>query len=237
MNARRRALGLALAAAGTIVLWQFPAGRYVLYPFTILATWFHEMGHGLCAALLGGTFVEMRLFANGSGYAVYSTAESTSRLSVALVAAAGPAGPALAGAVLILAGMRRTWSKLGLAVLAVAMLASVVIWIRTLFGAGVIGLLALVLLLIALKADDWWRTLALQFIGVQACISVFLQVGYLFTEQVTMSGRLVYSDTGQIARALFLPYWFWAILLTGFTLWLPAWSLAHALRMAGTSRR
>jgi hypothetical protein len=47
MTARTRALGLALAAATTVVLWQFAAGRYLLYPFTILATWFHEMGHGL----------------------------------------------------------------------------------------------------------------------------------------------------------------------------------------------
>jgi type IV secretory pathway TrbD component len=45
----------------------------------------------------------------------------------------------------------------------------------------------------------------------------------------------VYSDTGQIAAALFLPYWFWAILLTGLTLWLPAWSLARALRATGRS--
>jgi hypothetical protein len=34
---------------------------------------------------------------------------------------------------------------------------------------------------------------------------------------------------------LFLPYWFWAILLTGLTLWLPAWSLARALRATGRS--
>jgi type IV secretory pathway TrbD component len=64
---------------------------------------------------------------------------------------------------------------------------------------------------------------------------VFLSIDYLFTEKVSVSGRLVYSDTGQIASALFLPYWFWAILLTGLTLWLPAWSLARALRATGRS--
>jgi type IV secretory pathway TrbD component len=94
---------------------------------------------------------------------------------------------------------------------------------------------ALVLLLIRFKKSERWHSLTLQFIGVQACISVFLNIDYLFTEKVRVSGRLVYSDTGQIAAALFLPYWFWAILLTGLTLWLPAWSLARALRATGRS--
>ena len=237
MSTRRRAFGLALAAATTVVLWQFAAGRYVLYPFTILATWFHEMGHGLCAMLLGGTFVRMVLFPDASGYAVYSAPGFLARPGVALVAAAGPVAPAIAGAFLIFLSLRSKWSRVGLTGLAVVMLVSALVWIRTLFGVSVIGLLALVLLLIGFKGDDWWRSLMLQFIGVQACISIFLQVGYLFTEQVSMSGRFVYSDTGQIAAALFLPYWFWAVVLTALTLWLPAWSLARILRIAGTSRR
>jgi hypothetical protein len=65
MTTRTRALGLALAAATTVDLWQFAPGRYVLYPFTIPATWFHEMGHGLCAKLLGGSFVSLSLFPEG----------------------------------------------------------------------------------------------------------------------------------------------------------------------------
>lgn len=40
---------LMAAALVTVVLWQIPQGDYILYPFTILATWFHEMGHGLAA--------------------------------------------------------------------------------------------------------------------------------------------------------------------------------------------
>ena len=52
MTTRSRALGLALATATTVVLWQFTAGRYLLYPITILATWFHEMGHGVCVEFL-----------------------------------------------------------------------------------------------------------------------------------------------------------------------------------------
>jgi hypothetical protein len=235
MTTRTRAFGLALAAATTVVLWQFTAGRYLLYPFTILASWFHEMGHGLCAMLLGGSFVSLSLFPDGSGYAVHSGSRFFGRPGLALVAAAGPLGPALAGALLIFFSLRPKRSRLGLTGMAVVMLLSALIWIRTLFGVSVIGLLALLLLLIRFKGTDRWHSLTLQFIGVQASISVFLSIDYLFTEKVRVSGRLVYSDTGQIAAALFLPYWFWAILLTGLTLWLPAWSPARALRATGRS--
>ncbi len=41
-------LGIALAS---IMLWQTALGSLLLYPFTILATWFHEMGPGIAAAL------------------------------------------------------------------------------------------------------------------------------------------------------------------------------------------
>ncbi|MCX7595352.1 MAG: M50 family metallopeptidase, partial [Fischerella sp.] len=63
---------LIVAAIVTIGLWQLPAGNYILYPFSILATWFHEMGHGLMALLLGGNFQQLQIFPDGSGVATYS---------------------------------------------------------------------------------------------------------------------------------------------------------------------
>ena len=43
-------------AVVSIILWQTIIGGYILYPFTILATWFHEMGHGIAAMLTGSRF-------------------------------------------------------------------------------------------------------------------------------------------------------------------------------------
>jgi len=134
---------------------------------------------------------------------------------------------------MIAASLRPKWARAILTGLAVAMLISALVWIRTLFGVALIGSLAFVLLAIRIKGDAWWQCLALQFIGMQACISTFLQVGYLFTERVPMSGQFVYSDTGQIAAALFLPYWVWAFALTVVTLWLVAASLRRVVRGVG----
>ncbi len=50
------------AAVTTAILWQLPMGDYILYPFTILATWFHEISHGLMSIILGGNFRELQIF-------------------------------------------------------------------------------------------------------------------------------------------------------------------------------
>jgi hypothetical protein len=94
---------LIAAAIATIVLWQLPGGAYILYPFTILATWFHEMSHGLMALLLGGQFRKLEIFGDGSGVATYAMSLSLAPIGPALVAAAGPMGPPIAGSALILA--------------------------------------------------------------------------------------------------------------------------------------
>lgn len=230
MKAPSRPYGLAAAALLTVVLWRLPFGTYLLYPFTILATWFHEMGHGLAALLLGGSFHRLLLYPDGSGMAVSGGDLAFGRLGPALTAAAGPLGPALAGALLILASRREKTTRFALTALAVVMATAVVLWTRTFFGIVVITLLAALILFIAVKAPPRLREPALQFLGVQACISVYLQIGYLFTRRVVLAGTVTLSDTGQIAQQLGLPHWFWAALLTALTIALPVWSLRVAWR-------
>ena len=90
------------AAAALLVLPHIPFGSTVLYPFMILGTWFHEMGHGLAAMAMGFDFDRLVLLPNGSGYAQYFFPDDASRLTHAVVAAAGPIGPAIIGSGLYL---------------------------------------------------------------------------------------------------------------------------------------
>ncbi len=196
------------AAVATIALWQIPYGDYILYPFSILATWFHEMGHGLAAILLGGDFRQLQIFANGSGFAEYSSRFNP--IVRALVAAAGPMGPPIAGAILILASRSFKTASLSLKILGGFLLFSVLIWVRSLFGIVAIILLGLLVLGIGFKANRWFQGFSIQFLGVQACISTYHQVDYLFTRT---AGPLGLSDTGQIQQQLILPYWFWGGLM------------------------
>jgi Peptidase M50B-like len=218
---------LTTAAIATVVLWQVPGGNYILYPFSILATWFHEMGHGLMALLLGGNFQQLRIFPNGSGVALHSGALYLGSIGRALVAAAGPMGPPVAGAALILASRSFRAAHLSLMVLGGLLLLSTLVWVRSLFGIVAIPLIGLIILGIALKAPRWVQGFAIQFLGVQACISTYHQLDYLFTAS---AGSGLLSDSAQIQRYLFLPYWFWGGLMAIASLAILVQSLRIAYR-------
>ncbi len=220
---------LITAAIATIILWQVPIGEYILYPFTILATWFHEMSHGLMALILGGNFQQLLIFSNGSGVASYSYSGSLllGPLGRALVAAAGPMGPPIAGAALILASRSFKTASWSLKILGGFLLLSTAIWVRSLFGLVAIPLLGLIILGIGLKAPRWMQGFAIQFLGVQACVSTYHQLDYLFSYS---AGPLGISDTAQIQQQLFLPYWFWGAVMAIASLIILVQSLRLAYR-------
>ena len=49
-----------------LLAWHLPYGRQLLYPLTLLATYAHELGHGLTAVLMGFEFEQLYLHADGS---------------------------------------------------------------------------------------------------------------------------------------------------------------------------
>ena len=220
-------LGIALAS---ILLWQTALGSLLLYPFTILATWFHEMGHGLAAMLTGRGFERLLIFADGSGVAESLRPSDGYRLTDAVVAASGPLGPALAGALLIIASRSPTATRNALAVLGVALVLSTLIWVRSLTGWLVLPALGIAIALLALRGSVPWQRFVIQLLGVQACISAWQQFGYLFSPGGIVGGRLHRSDTGAIADVLLLPYWFWGASISAAILVLLWWSFRLAFR-------
>lgn len=227
---RASLLWLVGASVLTVVLWQFPFGNYILYPFSILATWFHEMGHGVTAMLLGGQFNRLLIFPNGSGLAFHGGALFLGPIGRALVSAGGPMGPAFAGAALILASRQFRTAHYGLLILGGLLMLSAVVWVRSLFGLIAVPLLGVLILAIALKAPRWFQGFSVQFLGVQACISTYHQVDYLFTYAANVGGRPSLSDSAQIAQNLLLPYWFWGGLMAIASLLLLVQSLRVAYR-------
>jgi len=93
-----------------------------------------------------------------------------------------------------------------------------------------VALIGAVILLVAYRGAPWLQAFSLQFLGVQACLSAWRQIGYLFTEIVEISGDRLFSDTAQISHALFLPYWFWGGAIIGATALLLLFSLWWAYR-------
>ncbi len=196
----------------TMIAWQTEIGTLALMPFTLLATWFHEMAHGLTAAALGADFERLVIYANGSGFAEYSG--TLGDVGQAIVAAIGLLGPTIAGCLMIIAARSRRATRWGLLVLGLALAISTVIWVRSIAGWIVLPLFAVAAVCIALRGNERWQRISVEFTGVQGAVSVYQDLGYLFSPGGVVGGQFLLSDTGRIAEALFLPYWFWGGAIT-----------------------
>lgn len=220
---------LVLAVVLVLFLPSLPFGTYLIYPFVILTTWFHEMGHGLAALAMGEEFIRLMIYANGSGVAESTREAGNPALEAAIIAAGGPLGPTLAGAALIVASAHRKAWRPALWFVAAAILTSTIIWVRSAVGWAVLPLIGASLALIAWKAREGLARFVLQFLGVLGAMSMLADFNYLFTESIMLGGEQMLSDTGNIERALLLPHWVWAAVLLLISASLVGAALKYAL--------
>lgn len=199
-----------VAAAVSLILPRIPYGRHVLYPFALLGTWVHEMGHGLFAILVGGTFNRLVINQNLGGTAYSSGVGALGR---AVVSAGGLLGPAIAGGVIIILGSRETTARWVLAGLSILLAVSLILFVRNLFGWLALGLLAALLGPLAFYGPEIVRVFVAQLIGIQFCLASWGTLDYMFTKNFRRDGQLIDSDTQEIADVLLLPYWFWGGLI------------------------
>jgi hypothetical protein len=204
---------LLLAGLVVVMLPALPLGNYLIYPFVILTTWFHEMGHGLTAMATGQEFRQLMIFASGSGVAESRLAADSLPWVQAAIAAGGPLAPCVVGAALILASANPKLWRPALWLMAAAIFVSVIIWVRSPVGYAVLPLVGACLALIAWRAKPAFTRFALQFLGILAAISMLRDFHYLFTREAVIEGRAVLSDTGQIAAVTGLPHWLWAAVI------------------------
>ncbi len=199
------------AVAVSLVLPRLPYGRLALYPFALLGTWAHELGHGLTALAAGGRFKRLEVHRNLDGLAFSS---GVGPLGRAIVAAGGLLAPAVVGGLFILLGSRQATAPFILIGLAIAVLASVILFVRNTFGWIALGLVGLALVPVAFRAPELVRIFIAQLIGIQFCMASWGSLNYMFTRNFRRTdGTLIDSDTQTIANVLVLPYWFWGGLI------------------------
>jgi len=196
--------------------WQLPSLGFFRYPFILLGTWFHEMGHGLTALILGGNFHKLEIYRNGGGVAYTSYPDSILlplNFSKALVAAGGLLGPCIFGIVLIVLAKKSKTAKYALASLIILLIASMMLWIRSVIGVSVLGIITLILSVILMSKSNSLKGWTLLFLGTQCVLSTYLQIDYLFTSTFQRNGKQMISDTQLIADNLFGTHWLWAIVI------------------------
>lgn len=211
---RQRALILALLAS--LLLWNMPFGGLVLYPFKLLATWLHELSHGVIMLLTGAGFEHLEIFEDTSGLA--QAERSVGPAGRAAIHSAGYMGTAAFGSVLLLLGQTRPRARWILGSLGLAMGLSALLWIHNDFAIRMAyGGLALCIGL-ALVPSERLAILVVNFIAAQACINALLDIRILFRPDMVINGKVVgASDAHNMANATFGSHWLWA------GIWL-AWS-------------
>lgn len=213
----RARLVLGVSVVATLLLYVLPFGEYLAYPLMLLSTLVHEMGHGVAALLVGGRFEQFQMFPNGSGVA--NLRVEPTRFKAAFVAAGGLVGPAMAAALGFAAGRTARGARRMLFAIVVVLALAFVLVVRNSFGWLFVGVFGLCLAWVARRASAETAQLVLVFLSVQLSLSVFSRGDYLFTPVARTSIGTMPSDVGQMAEALFLPYWVWGGVCGLFSIW------------------
>ena len=204
---------IGLAGLAIVVIGLIPWLGWVNYPFRLLITMVHELGHGLAAILTGGQFIRFEVSPDGSGLAY--TAGGW-RL---LVIPAGYLGAAIFGAVLIMVGRNARWSRVVMGVIGVAMIYFALRYGTPTMFSGLIfvGFLTAVsgmmfggiFLWVAFKASTRWVIFWLHVVAIQAGLMAFSDV----VTVIGLSTRLfnpIHNDAQSMAQLTFVPAIVWA---------------------------
>lgn len=238
-NDRAQLRTLALALLLSLLLWNLPMGAGILYPFKLLATWFHEMSHGLAMIATGAQLDHIVLYRDTSGlsYAVFAVEP----LGTAVIAAAGYMGTPLWGALLLVTTPTPRASRRALLVLGVAMLATAIFAVTpapdgSQFGPYAIAGIGVGIATCGIVLPGRYRVFCAHFIAAQACVNALLDIRVLFRPMQVVNGTVAgTSDSTAMADSTFGTRAPWAV--TSWALIWLAWSvivLFLAMKVTGS---
>lgn len=229
---------LAIALVASLLLWNLPFGGVLLYPFKLLATWLHELSHGLLMIITGSGLDRIVIYSDTSGLA--HPVEPAGPTALAFIASAGYMGTSLWGALLLVATPDARTSRRALLVLAGIMGLTTLLVVDAprgdRFGQIAMGSMAAVVAAAALLLPPRWRLATAHFLAAQACVNALLDIRVLFRPHQIVNGLdTERSDAHTMAMTTFgtterWAVWFWAVT------WL-VWSLVvlyAALRLSGS---
>jgi hypothetical protein len=213
----RRAL--VVAALVSVVIGSFvPFGSLLLYPFTLLATWVHEMGHGITAVLVGGSFDRLEIFSDASGLA-YTAHRADAPALGAWISLGGLVAPPIIGAIVLGAARGPRRAQIVLVTFAVALVASLAVWVRSVTGFLAVPLVAALIGVFVRWGGGGERMFFAQFLGLRLALdTVGRGMDYIFTDTATIGGVKRTSDIASVAEGFGGPRIVWSVIVAGFCL-------------------
>lgn len=225
---------LSIAAILLTVAWIIPSAKIIFYPLTLIATWFHEIGHAAATYIIGGRVHGIEIFSNLSGVTYSLFPLNIGTLQQAFVVAAGPVMPSILGALLILSGRSGISSKVALWILAGGMFFSAVFLGNASMGMILIGIFAWGLGYSAMKLNEEVLRLFTQILGIEGAISIFASFNYLSNSNIAViNGQEITSDTQYLASLVGGGHFFWALLLSLISIAIMVLSLLFSLNILG----
>lgn len=220
---------IALAAVcAALVAWlplRFEILALVAFPFRLLSTTVHELGHGVMALLTGGSFSRYLVFADGSGLAYTAGGWRWAVIPAGYLAVA-----VFAGGLILIGGLRRGPARALLGIGIVIGLLSLRYSIPSVFSGDVLaGLLTSIsglalgagLVWVGLQASAAAASFALHLIAFQAALTAFGDLWTLIG--LSTANVRVGTDAHSMANLALLPpiVWaaLWALASLGITVW------------------
>eukprot|EP00977_Amphora_coffeiformis_P015574 scaffold4562_cov178-Amphora_coffeaeformis.AAC.3 len=180
-------------------------GRYVLYPFKIFSTWVHEMCHGMAAILSGGYIAKLQIFHDGSGLA------TTASQHRGFVAAGGYPGTSVTGGLLLLFRRTTLGPTIGTIGLGLALLLSVLLYVRNEWGMVVLSLEGVFLLLCGWKLPAAFLDNLYSFLALTVSLNAIENIRDLYgSNEGYVNGELRNTDAHTVAEIRGGDYRVWA---------------------------
>lgn len=210
---RGNALFLLVSAALVFMLLsRVPFGNFIQWPFVIITTFIHEMGHGLTAIAVGGSLDKVEIYYNGSGLAFINTVRGW---PYAASAAGGLMAPSIVGSIFIMVGRNTRDSAVTFLCLSLFILICCALWVRSSFGLIILVSIGLIFLALSRKSSHGFQQFLVQFMGVHMLVDTFTRtLGYLFTRSVDVAGEMRHSDSSIVAENLIGGHLLWASIIS-----------------------
>lgn len=207
-----------VAVATYLAVMQLPLAGLLFYPFSLLGTWAHELGHCAAAEMLSGTCRRLELLPGLGGTAFHHTPGGDGPL--AIVSASGLLGPSVVGGLMLV--MARRFRAPGMALFGVsaALFYTAFTWSQDSFTTSVCVAGGAVFAVLGAAPLSLLRSLVAQFTAIVLAVEAVANKDYAFVESFTRNGQVLLSDTGSIAARLGGPHAFWASVIMALVLFI-----------------